>query len=214
MSIFYGHQAHPPAPRRPQGFDITSAVRQVCRHAVGQMSELGHIDLERVGFSVSQTRNRSQYGIYASLTPLRFHRGSETTRKRGRDWRAQRVIDSTGREMLYIYTLYLPRFMDLCFSEKLITIFHELWHISPHFDGDVRRHEGRCYAHTGSKAQYDAHMKLLSERWLTTNPPEDLVAFLRLSFEELERQHGGVYGSRYPKPKLIPVATSPAARPH
>jgi predicted metallopeptidase len=176
------------------------------------MPELAHIDLARVGFSVSQTRNRSKYGIYASLTPLRFHGGAEVTRRRGRDVRVQRVIDSNGREMLYIYTLYLPRFMDQSFSEKLVTIFHELWHISPQCNGDIRRHHGRCYAHTGSQANYDRHMKSLTDQWLSAHQPSDeIIGFLKQNFVELHAAHGGVYGSRYARPKLIPVALLPPA---
>ena len=58
------------------------------------------------------------------------------------------------------------RFMDVDFEEKLVTIFHELWHVSPRFDGDLRRHPGRCYMHTGSQKDYDAQMLRLARRWL------------------------------------------------
>ena len=30
-------------------------------------------------------------------------------------------------------------FLDQTFEEKLVTVFHELYHISPAFDGDLRR---------------------------------------------------------------------------
>ncbi len=52
--------------------------------------------------------------------------------------------------MLYLVTFCLPRFLDQDFDDKFITLFHELYHISPRFEGDLRRHEGRCALHSHS----------------------------------------------------------------
>src|SRR5688500_5809327 len=103
--------------------------------------------------------------------------------------------------MLYILTFYLPRFQDQSFQEKLVTIFHELWHIGPLFDGDLRRHEGRCYAHTSSQAEYDGHMAVLAHQWLALGPPDELIAFLRYDFQQLQLHHGRICGVRIPRPK-------------
>jgi hypothetical protein len=92
------------------------------------------------------------------------------------------------------------------FNEKLITVLHELWHISPLFDGDLRRHPGRCYVHTQSQAEYDAQMQLLAERWLAQQPSPAAIEFLQSSFAELHRRHGRVFGTRVPHPKLIRVS--------
>jgi hypothetical protein len=186
-------------------FNITGACRVICSAIGKQVPELTHLDVQRIGFSVSQTRRRTHYGIYASLTPLRFKDGAATQWRRNSEVAIQQVLDEQGRELLYLLTLYLPRFMDIPFDEKLITIFHELWHISPRFDGDIRRHEGRCYAHTSSKAAFDRQMKILAERWLAITPDRHCTDFLRLNFRELQNQHGRVVGTRYLKPKLIPV---------
>jgi hypothetical protein len=92
--------------------------------------------------------------------------------------------------------------MGLDFTEKMITIFHELWHISPQFDGDLRRHPGRCYMHTESEKEYDAKMAVLARRWLANDPPKGLYEFLRYDLDELSAIHGRVYGQRFPHPKL------------
>ncbi|MBM4005477.1 MAG: hypothetical protein FJ295_19665 [Planctomycetes bacterium] len=186
-------------------FNITRACRTICSAIGQQVPELAHLDVPRIGFSVSQTRSRTRYGIYASLTPLRFKHGAATQWRRDAEVTIQQVRDEHGRELLYLLSLYLPRFMDISFDEKLITIFHELWHISPRFNGDIRRHEGRCFAHTGSKAAYDRGMKLLADRWLAITPDRHCTDFLRLNFRELQATHGTVVGTRYLRPKLIPV---------
>jgi hypothetical protein len=107
--------------------------------------------------------------------------------------------------MLYILTFYLPRFLDLPLREKLVTVLHELWHIGPKFDGDVRRLGRRCFAHGHSQKQYDAHVAALLDEWLSLDPPGELYGFLRMSFRELIARHGRVYGRKVPAPKLVPL---------
>jgi hypothetical protein len=193
------------------GFNFTAAMERVCREVISRTPELAHVDLDYIAVSFSQTRNASLYGMFASLTPLRFEGGKTTTIRRGRPYSVQQFRAAGGRELLYILTFYMPRFCDLNLREKLITVFHELWHISPRFDGDIRRHEGRCYAHTSSQAGFDQAMGVLADRWLALGPPEETWGFLKHGFADLHRLHGGIHGLRLPRPKLIPVAASVAA---
>jgi hypothetical protein len=188
-------------------FDFTARMRAVCQDMIVRLPELGHIDLARVLVCFKQARKRVPHGMFASLTPLRFEGGSPTTVRRGKPLAIQRLVDPAGREMLYILGFYLPRFMDLVFREKLITIMHELWHISPRFDGDIRRHAGRCFAHTGSQSAYDVEMDRLAQRWLAQEPPEELWGFLTGSVEELVARHGRIVGVKVPRPRLIPVGS-------
>ena len=186
-------------------FQFTDEIRQVVADMAQRLDALDHIDVSRIAFSFAQARKRTKHGIHATLTPMRFKDGQLTTKRRGREYTVQRLYDSSGRELLYILNFYLPRFMDVDFDEKLITILHELWHISPNFDGDLRRHPGRCYAHTHSQAEYDARMKVLADQWLQRRPPRTLYAFLEMSFSDLSNAHGPVIGCRVPHPKLLPL---------
>lgn len=185
-------------------FDFCLAMRLLGQDMIARTPSLAHVRFEQIAVVFAQARKRVNYGLYASLTPLRFKDGSLTTKRRGRMYGIQRLYESGGNELLYILTFYLPRFQDLDLREKLITIFHELWHISPRFDGDIRRHEGRCYAHTGSQAKYDAHMGLLVDAWLAQQPPEALWSFLKLDFTQLHQRWGRVTGQRIARPRLIP----------
>ena len=186
----------------PAGFDFTLHMRRLCEDMVARLEELRHIDIGLVAVSFSQARKAADCGMYASLTPLRFAGGRRHTVRRGRRWTMQRVEEG-GREMLYVLNFYLPRFLDLPLEEKLTTVVHELWHIGPRFDGDLRRFGGRCYAHSGSQQEYDAHVKRLVDRWLALGPPAPLYDFLRLGFRQLTARHGRVYGRKVPAPKLV-----------
>ena len=193
---------------KPNGFDFTAKMRQLCNDLTSRLPELAHIDLSRVAFSLVQVRNRSIYGTHATLTPLRFESGSLTTIRRGRSYTVQRLYDESGEEMLYVLSFYLPRFMNVDHLEKLSTVVHELWHISPEFDGDIRRHPGRCYAHSHSAKEYDALMEKMALKWLSLGPPDEVHRFLRLDFAQLNERFGPVYGTRIRQPKLIPLPES------
>jgi len=191
------------AAARP-AFDFTIHIRRLCDDMVSRLADLSHIDMTRIAVSVCQTRKAVQHGIFASLTPLRFSGGSLTTTRRGRQMTVEPVHDRDGREMLYILSFYLPRFQNLDLREKLITVLHELWHISPEFNGDIRRHAGRYHAHTHSQAEYDEEMGRLADRWLAENPPDQLWSFLRDDFRQLHTRHGAISGLKYRRPRLIP----------
>jgi hypothetical protein len=187
------------------GFDFTLHMHRLCSDMSARLDQLRHVDMSRVAVSFVQTRRAGSQGMFASLTPLRFAGGQMHTFRRKRRWGIQRLYDPDGREMLYILNFYLPRFLDLPFREKLATTLHELWHIGPKFNGDVRRLGGRCYAHGSSQKRYDAHIEALLDRWLALDPPKPLYDFLQWHFRELTVRHGRVFGRRVPSPKLVPL---------
>jgi hypothetical protein len=161
--------------------------------------------MRQVAIGFSQTRSVSLYGIYATLAPMRFPGGRLETLRRGRRYGIRRLYDPSGVEMLYILSFYLPRFLDLSFRQKLTTTAHELWHISPEFDGDVRRYEGRCYAHSSSKRHFDELAEALADRYLATDPASEIHSFLREDYRGLVGRHGRVFGLKIAAPKLVPL---------
>ena len=185
-------------------FDFTAAMTALCRDLCDRIEELAHIEMDRVLVCVAQARRRTNYGTMAKLTPLRFENGEEVGERNGRWYRCQRVMHE-GREMRYLVTFYLPRFHDQVPREKLVTVVHELYHISPAFDGDIRRFAGRCHAHTGSQKNYDRHMGVLCDEYLATRPDPSLRAFLDVDADTLAARHGGIVGLKVAIPKLLPV---------
>jgi predicted metallopeptidase len=185
------------------GFNFTQHMRSLCVDLTARLPELSHVDMSRVAIRFCQARVYSRHGIYASLTPMRFAGGQLVSQRRGRAWTVERLFDDAGREMLYLLSFYLPRFLERPLAEKLETVVHELWHVGPAFDGDLRRHPGRCYAHTHSQKQYDALMAELARKWLDLEPPAEIYDFLRYDFRELEARHGRVFGQKIRTPRLL-----------
>jgi hypothetical protein len=199
--VAFGRQS--PATRA--GFDFSFHARRFCEDMVARLEEFAHIRMGQVAVGFSQTRSASVYGTYATLTPMRFAGGRTETVRRGRRYGVQRLYDPSGVEMLYILSFYLPRFLELPFRRKLVTTAHELWHIGPQFDGDVRRYEGRCYAHSPRKRHFDALSEALVDRSLAAGAPEEAYAFLREGYRELLARHGRIYGQKIRSPKLVPL---------
>lgn len=184
-------------------FDFSVAMRQLCGDIVRRLPSLAHIDLAFVAITVTQTRKNVSHGMQASLTPMRFENGAETALKGGRRYRVEQILRPDGHEFLYVLTFFLPRFLNHSFEEKLTTVVHELWHISPRFDGDLRRHAGRCYAHGPCQRAYDANAAVLARQWLALDPPLHLYSFLQHDFAELQREYGTITGMRVKTPRLI-----------
>ena len=187
------------------GFNFTLAMRHLCADMCQRLPELRHIDLRYVAISFCQTRKNVTHGLQASLTPWRFEHGATTSQRGSRRYSCQPVLDRNRLEYFYILSFYLPRFLNHSVEEKLSTLLHELWHISPAFDGDLPRHGGRCYVHGASQQQYDATMDRLARSWLSLDPPHGVYEFLEHSYDDLVGQYGHVYGERIPAPQIVPL---------
>jgi hypothetical protein len=184
--------------------DYCGRLRRLCEDVADRCPALGHVRMPHVLLSFTPCRNRSPYGLQARVTPLRFRDGAMVRRQSGVEYQVQRYFVD-GREMLYVLTFCLPRFLDQPFEEKLVTVFHELYHMSEAFDGDLRRHPGRYAVHSHSKDRYDEQMLELVTEFLADHPDTSELDFLRYGYKDLWERHGGITGVVVPRPKLLPV---------
>ncbi len=191
-------------PRSGPPLDFCDRMRTLCDDVTRRCGDLAHVRMPAVLLSFTPCRNRSPYGLQARTTPLRFRGGRLTRRHGSTEYQVQRLFVD-GREMLYVVTFCLPRFLDQPFEEKLVTVFHELYHISPAFDGDLRRHPGRYAVHSHSKERYDALMADWVREYMKDHPAPGVYDFLRHGSRALWDRHGGITGVVVPRPKLLPV---------
>ncbi|HEY8503690.1 MAG TPA: hypothetical protein VIL46_03855 [Gemmataceae bacterium] len=191
-------------------FDFSAHMARLCADIAARCEEFRHIDVGRLLITFAQARNGRRHGLQARVTPMRFRGGAVARRIRGVPFQVQRFFVE-GREILYVLSFCLPRFLDQDFDDKLVTLFHELYHISPRFDGDLRRLAGRYCVHSASQKRYDENMAAMAREYLATGPDPTLHAFLRLSFAQLRNRHGRVLALRVPRPKIVPLTRAAPA---
>jgi predicted metallopeptidase len=187
-----------------QPFHFCAHVRRLLEDIVARTPAFRHIHVPRLLVGALQARNGRAHGLQARVTPLRFPHGQLQRRRRDVLFQVQRYFLGS-HEFLYLMTFCLPRFQNQDFDDKFITLFHELYHIGPEFNGDLRRHHGRYQLHTHSQRHYDKHMAGLARDYLASGPDPELHGFLRLTFTQLEQRHGAVAGIVVPRPKVIPL---------
>ena len=165
------------------------------------MEEFSHIDPQRILVCVSSTRGGGVHGTYAKIHPLCFENGTRCkTISRGvrRHTYEMPTISHRGVEMLYVVYFLIPRFLNLPFREKLVTLFHELYHISPEFNGDIRRFPGKNYAHGSSTKRYNAYMARLVDAYLEKHGPVSLTAFLEGDMAAIRERTRPSWGEKWP----------------
>jgi len=185
-------------------FDFTSAMWSLMDEMSRTCPELSHVDMTRVAVCFGQARSANLSGTHAQLYPLRFDGGARRTELDGAVYEMPRVV-FRGREALYLVKFMLPRFLQLPFLEKLATVAHEMYHISPRFDGTLRTFPGRNCYHTGSKRRFDRFAAKLAADYLRATTRPHLHEFLRRNFQELSAQHGGVVGARFRRLRPVRV---------
>jgi len=189
--------------------NLTAELERLIRDVTARTPELFHIAPEKLLVCVSSGRP-SAGGSLAKIHPLRFAGGEKSVQSR----RGRRSVLCTmpsithqGEEMLYVIYFLIPRFLELPFREKLITVFHELYHVSPACDGDIRRFPGRNYAHGSSTKSYNALMGKLVDDYLERLPERSGLHFLQGNLAELRGRHSAILARRLQAPR---ISISPA----
>lgn len=190
-------------PSPDDSIDLSLALSAVISEISFRSQTLSHIDPNRILVCVGSNR-RGGGGLYGKLIPLRFKHGEPLLRHRGRVY-ASPDITNNGHSCLYIIYFYMPRFFDLPWDEKLRVIFHELYHINPRFNGDIRRMGAVKIAHGHSKKHFnslfDAELHAFKSH-IHSTPHQD---FLTLNTRELYARYRTVTAVRmkHPKPLII-----------
>jgi len=126
----------------------------------------------------------------------------EVRRGAGKTRYVMPTITHQGVEMLYIVYFLVPRFLNLSLREKLITIFHELYHISPEFNGDIRRFSGKNYAHGSSRKRYNVLMEKFVDEYLQKLEDDGLTGFLEGDMTSIRARHKAIVGRRLAAPRV------------
>lgn len=186
-------------------FDFSEHMSRLIADISCRCDAFKHIDTERILVGISRSRNRKRHGLQAKLMPLKFKGGLRTAESGNGAYYEIPDLTHEGNEILYVIYFCLPRFQNLSFSAKMTTIFHELYHINPEFNGDIRRFPGRFYLHSHSEKEYDRIVEDLSKQYVNDPETAELTRFLRLDYDGLCRQYGQVGGLRVCVPEPVPL---------
>ncbi len=191
-------------------FDYSGHMHRLIRNVANTFPEFQHIDADRLLVSLTHARSSSSYGLHAKTLPMRFSGGRRTITRRGYSYRIP-AITINGREILYIIYFCMPRFQDQSFDDKLATVFHELYHISPKFNGDLRKLKGRNVFHGSSWKRYEQKMSDFAARYLDNQPDSSAHEFLKLTSQQLIDRYGEIVGLRIKEPQYIEIPRAAAA---
>ena len=145
--------------------NLNDAIGALLEDLVARMPEYAHVDPGRVLVVAGEARRASR----GTVKPLTFADG------KSRDARGRRkpLVKLRGRKMLYCVTLRPLFFRDSTPEERVGTLLHELYHVSPAFDGTLA--EDRRHAKLGRR--FGKALRPLVRRYLRHCPPELLAPF-------------------------------------
>lgn len=186
------------------GFDFTGNMTLLMEDIVKTHPAFSHINIKNILVAIS-TSNGSKNGVVAKLRPMRFEGGSKTRISRGIEYIAPEV-NINGNNILYIVYYHLPRFLNHGnHKNKLATVLHELYHISPRFNGDIRRFSGKNYAHGSSRKNYDELIDSYTNEYIVSTGMPELSIFLKYRYSELKHKYGAICGDMIRIPRSRPV---------
>lgn len=186
--------------QRPE-IDMTGELTKVMNDICSKTPEFSHINTNQVVLALSNTRNKSLYGTFAKIVPLRFPDGSDSKIHKGNIYRFQQ-LPVPGGYALYVIYFYFPRFFLHPFEKRLLTLIHELYHISPKFDGTVRRIGSR--AHGASRNKFNDNLQPIIDNYMRKLPDDDMLRIMRTDLPTLQQQ-GNLFAARISMPKAILV---------
>ncbi|HNR88675.1 MAG TPA: putative metallopeptidase [Spirochaetota bacterium] len=195
-----------PAPARLRTIDLTGELESIIRDICACVPMFAHIDMGRVLVCVASNRGNGGGGCYGKLVPLRFAGGAEIARFRGRSFAIPRVV-AGERRMLYVIYFYFPRFFDLDARGKLRVIFHELYHISPDFNGDIRRMGPVRAAHGHSRRRFDRRFEAECDGYFDRIRSTGVAEMLSLDGDGLHGRFKRVLGRRLKVPRPVEVGS-------
>jgi len=186
-----------------KGFDFTGSMELLVDDIVKTHPFFKHIIPDNILIAISPS-NGNKSGVVAKLRPIHFEGGLRTKIVRGNEYEAPEVIIN-GINILYIVYFHLPRYLDHGNHKiKLSTVLHELHHISPLFNGDIRRYLGKNYAHGSSRKNFDDLINIYTDEYIESTSHPELSYFLKYKYSELRRKYGAICGDmiRIPRPGL------------
>jgi predicted metallopeptidase len=186
-----------------QKINITDVLTDLIKEIIIRSHFFSHIDTTKLIVCLSSNKKNGRGSIYGKLVPFKFKNGSDTVTFKGKYYSIPRITNN-GTDILYAIYFHLPRFFDLPADKKLNVIFHELYHISPDFNGDIRRMGNVKKAHGSSKKRFDLKFENEVKSFYEYISKTYFLDFLRMDSKSLKNKYH-IYARRMKIPKPIVI---------
>lgn len=188
-----------------QKLNISNIISELIWHISSCFNSFSHIDRNRILVCIGTNRSQGRGGIYGKLVPLKFKDGSDMLKFRGKHYAMPSIIDN-GIPLLYVLYFYTPKFFNLPAFEKIRIIFHELYHISPEFNGDIRRMGKVKQAHGSSRKRFDSNFEKDAGIFFKRISNTGYMDFLNMDSRSMQKEYR-VYARRMkiPRPVIIDI---------
>lgn len=185
--------------------NLTDILTLIIHDIIKATDEFKSYDLNRILICCASSRNDFKGATYGKLLPLRFKDGSEIISYNNRHYTIPKV-KINNIEILYIIYFYIPKFFNLSVGDKVKVIFHELYHINPEFNGDIRRMGNFKSAHGHSRKAFEEKYIVYAETFLKTIKNSPYFHFLEMNYEDIHNQFKKILYQRMKQIKPVPYS--------
>lgn len=187
---------------QPQTINLSEIIHAIIANIAGTIPLFSHIKPEKIHVCISSNKNGCRGATLGKLVPLKFEGGKDIMYIKGKCYAMPR-IEVKGKPVLYLIYFYIPRFTDLSAIEKLRVIFHELFHIHPEFNGDIRRFHHKKHAHGHSKKKFDIQFEKEVHNYMKIIHNTEFERFLKLTTREIFTHYKRVFSNKMKMPRPI-----------
>jgi len=196
-------------------FDYANQMKRLIADVCNKVPVFSHIKPHQIIISYADAKHHGAEGTWAQLYPMKYENGYYSTRERVGNkiylYKTKRL--KSGRsEILYIIYFMMPRFQNFSYFRKLETIFHELFHMSPKFDGRLRKLHPRYIFHGPSMRLYDERIRYWVRYYLKKKPNLNRNRFLNYNAKQLHDHYGKIDYVYIPEPKEVIRVLAPGKR--
>lgn len=167
--------------------NITDILTLIIHNMIKTTNEFKSFDINKILICCASNRKDFKGATYGKLLPLRFKDGSEIIKHNGRFYTIPKV-KINNIEILYIIYFYIPKFINLSAKDKVNVMFHELYHINPEFNGDIRRMGKFKSAHGHSRKSFEEKYIEFADTFFTGIKETPYYNFLQMNSEDIQNQ--------------------------
>jgi predicted metallopeptidase len=166
--------------------NLSDILTLIIHDMIKATEEFKSFDFNKIIICCASNRKDFKGATYGKLLPLRFEDGSEIIRHQGKYYTIPKVIIN-DMEILYIIYFYVPKFFNLSVKDKIKVMFHELYHISPDFNGDIRRMGKFKSAHGHSRKAFEEKYIEYAELFFKDIKNTPYYNFLSMNSEDFKK---------------------------